>query len=62
MENIVLAKSNQQAYSEWQKTKNYGRFKGLQDERKKGELVVPNIKLYYRAADLVWNTEWIKNP
>lgn len=38
------------------------RFEVIQDEKKRGGLVVSNFKLYYQAAGLVWLSDWIKNP
>ena len=37
-------------------------FKILQDEKMRGGLKVPNIKLYYHAAKLVWILDWIHKP
>ena len=37
-------------------------FKILQDDLKKGGLKIPNIRLYYHAAKLVWIMDWINKP
>lgn len=46
----------------WKGKKPRIRFNVLQDKRKRGGLAVPNLKLYYQAAGLVWLIDWIINP
>lgn len=54
-----VAETDKSIYMEWQETKNIA--SKYYKIRKRGGLAVPNIKLYYQAASLVWILDWIEN-